>query len=203
MISKVGIVNIGLTAIGATNIVSFDQGSKNANFASTVYEDLRRNMLSYSWNFATSRVKLARSSTVPTYEFKYAYVLPADWIYTRSVHDNNAGVGTLLYKQEQVNEQNVILADAEDVYLRYVVDEQNPQLMPADFRYALSMAIARDAAIPIANSNTLYATYEKIARQTLNKAKSTDSLGSTPERRPVGSWVKVRNGLRSNSVRGT
>ncbi len=79
------------------------------------------------------------------------------------------------------------------------MDEKNPQIMTADFRYAFSMALARDMAIPIANSVTLYDKFEKIALKALNKAKSTDALGSFPEMRPRGSWVNSRSGLRGNN----
>ncbi len=194
MASVVGIANIGLTAIGQTNITSLTQGTKTANAVNTIYDELRRNMLVHPWNFATVRAQLARSATAPTYEFNYAYVLPSDHIRTISVHNNDEGVGTIYYKEEQVNDQRVILSDDENVYLRYVKDEDDPNLMPADFRYALSMAIARDLAIPIASSTQLYETYSNIATRALNKAKSTDALGNFPERRPSGSWVTSRSG---------
>lgn len=201
MASKVGIANIALQAIGGSTITSFDQGNKNANVVNDLYDELRRNLLTHPWNFATNRVELARSATTPAYEFEFAYVLPADWIYTISVHNNDEGVGTAFSRSEQVNDQTVLLADAENLFLRYVVDEENPQLMTADFRYAFSMALARDMAIPIANSVTLYDKFDQIARKALSKAKGTDALGSFPERRPRGSWANVRNGLRgTNSI---
>jgi hypothetical protein len=200
MAGKVGIANVGLQAIGGSTITSFNQGTKNANVVNDIYEELRRNLLSYAWNFATNRVELARSTTVPAYQFEYAYVLPSDWIYTVSVHENDLGAGTTFYKSEQVGGQTALLSDSENLYLRYVKDEDDPNLMPADFRFALSMALARDMSIPIANSVVMYDKFEGVARKALIKAKATDAQGSFPESRPRGSWADSRNGLRGNST---
>lgn len=57
---------------------------------------------SHTWNFAINRVRLSRLSVVPAFEWKYAYALPADWLRTVSVHDNDAGSGQLCYKQESI-----------------------------------------------------------------------------------------------------
>ncbi len=200
MASKIGIANVGLQAIGGSTITSFSQGTKNANVVNDIYDELRRNLLAYAWNFATNRVELGRSTTVPAYQFKYAYVLPSDWIYTVSVHENDQGAGTTFYKSEQVGDQTVLLSDSENLYLRYVKDEGDPNLMPADFRYALSMALARDMTIPISNSVALYDKFEGVARKALIKAKATDAQGSFPESRPRGSWANSRGGLQGNST---
>lgn len=197
MPSKVDVANVSLGLIGGTRITGFDKGSKNANLVSDLYDPLRLHLLSHPWNFATERVELARVSETPSFEFKYAYKLPAKWVYTVSVHDNDAGVGTIFFKEEQLGDQNVLLADEENVYLRYVTDEEDPNLWSANFRRAMSSALARDLAIPVANSNTLQARMEFRARRDLNKALSADALQSFPERRPRGSWASSRNGLRS------
>ena len=197
MASKVGIANIALRLVNGGRITSFSQGNKEANLVSDLYDERRRELLSFPWNFAGIRVKLARSLTTPTFGFTYAYVLPSDWLYTVSVHDNDAGIGTILYKEEQVGGQNVLLADEEDVYLHYTKDEEDPNLMTASFRRALASSLAADLAIPIANSRGLQQELRGQAKSDLNKAKSQDSQGSFPSSRPRGSWANVRNGLRS------
>src|SRR5687768_15522866 len=110
MPSDTDVVNVAMRLIGQSPIVSLSDGTANANTADDLYEAVRDDLLrSHPWNFATKRVQLARSATTPGFEFDYAYVLPADWLRTISVHDNDAGHGTILYRTEQVNGQNVVV----------------------------------------------------------------------------------------------
>jgi len=88
MPSNVDIANRALSKVGGTPITSFTQGVRNSNVVHDIYDDLRDELLDYPWNFASVRAKLARSSTTPVFGWDYAYVLPSDWIRTRSAHDN-------------------------------------------------------------------------------------------------------------------
>ena len=197
MASKTEIANVALVLIGGTRITSFTDGSKNANTINDIYEDLRRHLLAFPWNFAATRVQLAQLTNDPAFEFEHAYALPADWLYTVSVHDNDAGISSIFFKEEQQDSQNVLLSSEEQVFLRYTRDEEDVNLWSPNFRRAMSTALARDLAIPIANSNTLQARMEIRARRALNIAQGTDAITSFPERRPRGSWANSRTGLRS------
>lgn len=197
MPSKTDIANVGLGLIGGTRITSFTDGTKNANLVTDLYDPLRKQMLAFPWNFAASRVQLAQLVTVPAFEFDFAYALPSDWLYTVSVHDSDAGLGTIVFKEEQLNNQNVLLANSTQVFLRYTLDEIDVNRWSPRFQWAMSVALARDLSIPIANSNTLQARMEIRARTALNAAQSVDAITSFPERRPRGTWANSRNGLRS------
>lgn len=203
MPGKTDIANVALGLIGGNRITSFGQGTKNANLVNDLYDPLRLHLLAYPWNFATQRIKLAQLTEVPTFEFDHAYAIPSDWVYTISVHSSDAGGSTVFYREEQLNDQNVLLSNEEQIFLRYVKDEEDPNLWSPNFRRAVSSALARDLSIPIANSNTLQARMEVRARRDLNKAQGTDSLTSFPELRPRGSWANSRNGYRSRFHFGT
>lgn len=193
MPSETDLVNGALRLIGGSRITSLTDGTKNANVANDLYGELRDDLLrGHPWNFATKRQKLAQSSTAPTFEFDHAYPLPSDWLRTISVHNNDSGTGTVLYRVEQVANQTAIVTSADDVYLRYIAQITDPNLMPVDFRRALQLALARDMAVPIAASNTLQAALAKQAAAALMKARSTDGMGQFPERRPRGSWAESR-----------
>lgn len=193
MPSETDIVNGALRLIGGSRVTSLTDGTKNANVASDLYDELRDDLLrSHPWNFATRRKKLAQSSTAPPFEFDHAYPLPDDWLRTISVHQNEAGAGTVLYRVEQVAGQVAIVASADDIWLRYVAKVTDPNMMPADFRRALQLALARDMAVPVAASNTLQDSLAKQAERILARARSSDGLGAFPERRPRGSWAESR-----------
>lgn len=192
--SDTDIVNRALRLLKAQRITSLTDGTKNANVALDVFTEIREDLLrSHAWNFATKRAILARSSTTPTFEFDFGYALPSDWLRTVSVHDNDAGTGTIDYREEELADQGVILASVETLYLRYIYNLIDPNRMSADFRTAFSYALA--VAMPgIGNiSASREDALEGRARRRLIKAKSSDGLGSPPERRPVGSWRATRS----------
>lgn len=198
MPGETDVINTAARLVGAEPITSITDGTKTANVASDIYDELRDYLLrSHPWNFATKRVQLARSATAPTFEFDYAYVLPADWLRTISVHDNDAGHGTLFYRMEQVGDQLVLVASSDQVYLRYVARVEDPNLMALDFRRTLEVSLARDFAIPLASSNTLHESLSSQAQRLLAQARSSDAMGGSPEQRPRGSWASSRGGRRN------
>lgn len=195
MASETSIVNEAMRLLKAQRIVSLSDGSNNANTANDVYVEVRDDLLrSHNWNFATKRQKLALSSTAPVFEFDNAFPLPSDWMRTVSVHDNDAGSGTMLYREEEIANAGAIVTSADEVWLRYIYRVTDPNRMAADFRtalsYALALAMPGISNLSVSRENIL----ENRATTRLRKAKHSDAMGSTPERRPVGSWVTVRNG---------
>jgi hypothetical protein len=193
--SVTGIVNRALRLLKANRVTSLTDGTNAANAANDVYTEVRDDLLrSHNWNFGTKRQKLAQSATAPTFEFDNAYPLPADWMRTISVHNNDAGTGTFLYREEEVANQGAIVTSADEVWIRYVYRVTDPNRMSADFRTALSYNLA--LAIP-GVPNLSAAREERLevrADRILRKAKHSDAVGSTPEMRPAGSWTTSRGG---------
>jgi hypothetical protein len=198
MASEVVIANTALRRLGANTITSFMEGSKSANCVLDFFEETRDDLLrAHAWNFATKRAKLAQLANAPAFGFDHAYGLPAGWIRTISVHDNDGGFGTVEYKAENQDGQNVLLCSSEDVYLRYVARVTDPNRMPPDFRAALSRRLAAAMALDLTKSNTIKQQCDQEAEDMVRRAKSADAMGSTPERRPSGSWAMSRGGWRN------
>lgn len=195
MSSDTDIVNVSLRLLKAQRIASLTDGSNGANAANDVFTEVRDDLLrSHNWNFATKRQKLAQSATAPTFEFDNAYPLPADWLRTVSVHNNDAGAGTVLYREEEVDDQGAIVTSADELWIRYIYKVTDANRMTADFRKAFSYALA--LAIPgVPNLSTSREDLlERAAARLLRRAKHSDAVGSAPESRPAGSWVTVRGG---------
>ena len=189
MASEVGICNSALSKIGAKNITALSEGSKNANVCNVQYAKLRDRLLRlHTWNFATARIKLARLSSTPAFEFDYEYQLPTGWLRTVSVHDNDQGLGLVSYKIEGLK----VLTNTTEAYLRYIRRVEDPNDMSADFREALATMIARDIAIPIAQSNSLEEKMEARFLSAFRQAKSTDAIEDRSEQLPRGSWIEAR-----------
>lgn len=200
MAGETDVINVALRLVGATPIASLTDGSASANAADDIYVDVRDDLLrSHSWNFATQRVKLAQSVTTPIFEFDNAFPLPADWIRTVSVHDNDTGYGTVFYRMEIVNNQRSIVASREELWLRYIFRVTDPNMMASDFRRAFELSLARDLAIPLTASNSLQASLEIQANRKIAQARSSDAMGAFPELRPRGSWANRRGGGRHDN----
>jgi hypothetical protein len=199
MTANTDIVNVALRALGGTRITSLTDGSNNANAANDVYEIVRDQVLrSHPWNFATMRTQLAELGSTPAFGYDHQYALPSDWIRTISVHDNDAGLGGIDYKEETYSGQRVILANSDAVYLRYVGRVTDPNLYPPDFLVALAVEIAMRLAPAIPNSVSAKEDLEREVKGILQGAKSVDAMNQAPERRPPGSWVQSRWGWSSN-----
>ena len=148
-------------------------------------DDLLR---AHSWNFAIARAKLARDAAPPAFGFAYAYALPADWIRCVLAQASESVAAPLSYRIEGGR----LLSDAAAVYLRYVRRVEAVNLMPADFREALACLLARELAVPIAQSNTLEEKLEARFRTRLRRARTTDGLEDQAEPLPLGAWAEAR-----------
>lgn len=190
MASVVGICNSALIKLGASTIMSLTEGSKNANLANEQFDKLRDELLrGHNWNFATARVKLAQLSEAPAFGFDYGYQLPADWLRSVSVHDNDAGLGAVAYKIEG----RVLLSGASGIYLRYIRRISDPNDMDAAFRETMAWKLAADLALPITQSSTAMGEMREGYRIALIKARGVDAFEDFPESMPESDWVSGRN----------
>ena len=195
MASIVGVCNAALQLIkNSKQITSLEQGTKEANACEIIFDEMRDATLEvHNWNFATKRVKLAQLTDTPEFEWDYAYQLPSDFLRVVSVHNNSTGRDRIPYKIEN----GEILSDAEDLFLRYVARVEDPNLMPATFRLALSKILASRLAVTLTGSASLSKEmYEQYVSEDLPTAKSADSIQDMADQLPESDWIAIRSGQR-------
>ena len=193
MASEVSICNAALQLVKhTTQITSLSQGTKQATACEVIYEEMRDTLLEmHTWNFATSRVKLARLVATPVFEWSYGYQLPADFLRAVSVHENANSFGATPYKIEGGH----INTDATDLYLRYIQRVSDPNLMPPTFRSALTKLLGSRLAVALAQSMSLSEKlYAQFLDQDLPTAKSTDAVQGHADDLPESSWISARYG---------
>lgn len=190
MASNIGIVNSALLKVGASKtIVSLTDDTPNAIKANALFDILRDALVrSGAWNFATKRVKLAQSTTVPVYEYDFGYPLPSDWLRTLQVHDNDAGSGAVEYRMEDGS----ILSSATELWLLYINRVTDPNVMTADFRELLALKLAVELAIPVANSKSLRTVLLQEFRRERRTVKTASAIEDFVDRFPDGSWITTR-----------
>lgn len=197
-VSDVSICNYALRLVGGDAITAVDDTTTNGARCNDLYEYLRDDLLrGHFWNFATRMAQLTPvSETVgdsPTFEYDFAYTLPSDWLRTMSVHDNDAGSGVLDFLEMSLGDgTHVLAANSDQIYIKYIAQITDETQYPPDFVMAFQLALARDLAIVVANSNTLEDRLDAKARGALLRAKSADALGNPPPKRPQGSWATSR-----------
>jgi hypothetical protein len=197
---KTGIINVALRRIGESRIVNLDSDtSKEARAARDLYEEARDDLLrSHPWNFALKRKKLAQLATSPVFGWEYGYGLPADWIRTVSVYPFDGYDSTNCeYRMETQDisgtPTRVLLANSNQIYMRYVAQIANVALMAPDFREALAMRLARDLSVAMQKSSSVYEMMDKQYRRALSNAQSVDGMEDHPESFREGSWVTSRH----------
>ena len=195
MASEVQICNIALQLIKhSKQITSLTSGTKEANAAELVYDEMRDLLLDmHHWNFATRRVQLGQLSadSAPAFEWDHAYQLPADFIRVMSVHEHDTGDDMVAYKIEG----DQILADADEIYLRYVGRVEDPNKMPPTFRRALSKLVAAQLATALSSSVSLSKElFAQFHDQDLPFAKSTDAIQNFADQLPESSFISARFG---------
>lgn len=191
MATAVGICNQALAFIKEKPILALDADSVSARACSEAYDEHRRQLLSMAnWNFARARRKLSRLSAAPGFGPAYAFRLPAGFIRVIGLwSDAQATVPIRVYSIED----GAILCDAEDAYLAYVFDQEDPNRMTPLFRRALSRYIAITVAVSIANSRTLASDMQALFDQTdLPRARSQDAIEDGEEPMPDSEWVTCR-----------
>lgn len=195
MTTKQGLVDGVVTLLGDPKYTLGD-GSPNDVRIAAIYDEVLADLLrSHPWNFATKRVELSQNATAPVFEYEYAYDLPDDFLRLISVHPSADATRAISYKEElggASSDTRVLISASNELWLRYVYSLTDTALMPPDFIRAFQYALARDLAIPVAESNTMQDNFAKLSERWLAKARSADGMGATPERRPRGSWAEVR-----------
>ena len=194
MASDVGIVNAALQLIKhSKQIASLTSGTKEANAAEVVFDEMRDLLLDlHHWNWATKRVQLARlGSETPAFQWDFFHQLPNDFIRAISLHNNSDARDYLPFSIEG----DKVASDAEDVFLRYIARETDPNKMPPSFRRAFTKLLASQLATALAQSVSLSKElYTQFEDQDLPAAKTVDAVQNFPEDLPESDWLTVRNG---------
>ncbi|MBD5405973.1 hypothetical protein HDR59_05505 [bacterium] len=181
--TMVDLCSKALNKIGASEIVSFDEGTPEAEFSRSIYPVLKHKLLSsFPWSFAIEVKKLNKlvNENVDG-EYENCFLLPSDFI--RAVKISSK----LPYKI--IGDK--LFSDAAMVILTYVSDVDECKFSSAfvsAFIYALAAEFAMSLLDDVSKFNLLYRLYTSELRE----ARFLDSVQESPKKFDDFSLIDVR-----------
>ena len=191
-ISEVSICNSALIKLGNERISALSENNARARLCNEQYPKLRNEVLvSAHWNFAITRVELAKLSTAPEFGFTTQFQLPSDCL---RVIDTN------LSKSIDVNddtmdwavEGRLLLCNSSSIKIRYIKEVTDTSVFSPQFADALSYRIAAELAYGLKLSNTLMEQMEARYDRAIKNARSYDAQEGSPQRIMRDSFILSR-----------
>lgn len=185
--SSISLCSKALLKIGASSITSFEEGTAEGEVAANLYPYIRDGLLSsYPWSFAVSQIQLGRLETAPIADYQYAYLLPSDFLRIISAGNQGRGQGI-----EYRIVEDKLHTDMPSVNLTYIY-RPDESIFPAYFCEALINKLAFEFCIPLTESSTRAEFLNKIAEESITKARLIDSQQATPRCFEDFTLVEVR-----------
>lgn len=187
-LSQVRVANLALQKIGAQEIVSMDEDTRERRAISRCYTMLRdRELRAHNWNFSIKRAVLAPSSVVPAFEFAKAFPLPSDCL--RPLPPARDVDWTI---ENHNGSKHILTNEGTVIYLRYVsrvIDET--QFDPL-FAEMLACKIAWHCCEEITQSNQKKADIEREYDKAKVDAKRINAFEQASPQEPEPPWLTAR-----------
>ena len=189
--SKVSISNQALVKCGASTISAFTDGSHEANVCSTMYDNVKKGLMYYTfWNFAIQKSALSLTTETPT-DLSYTKVhsLPGDVIRVKGMIDKGGYAIT-----DYAIENNKVYSNTDPLNIVYVqnLDESN---FPVFFIEALIAKLAVEINESITGVGTLTTRLAEDFQAKLRASRIADGQENPSVNiLPAGSLVEAHLG---------
>ena len=187
-ISQVRVANLALQKLGATEIVSMDEDTRERRAISRCYTMLRdRELRAHNWNFSIRRKVLAPSSVAPLFEFAKAFPLPSDCL--RPLPPSRDVDWTIEYHE---GSKHILTNEGTVIYLRYVSRITDETLFDPLFADMLACKIAWHCCEEITQSNQKKADIEREYKDARAEAKRMNAFEQATPQEPEPPWLTAR-----------
>ena len=187
-LSQVRVANLALQKLGAAEIVSMDEDTRERRAISRCYTMLRdRELRAHNWNFSIRRKVLAPSSVAPLFEFAKAFPLPSDCL--RPLPPSRDVDWTIEYHE---GSKHILTNEGTVIYLRYVSRITDETLFDPLFADMLACKIAWHCCEEITQSNQKKADIEKEYKDAKAEAKRMNAFEQATPQEPEPPWLTAR-----------
>lgn len=177
MIDQVRICNMAIVLVGGNRIDSLDSDQVEAIACLDQYDtSVFTVMEDAEWSFAMTRALLSPLSDAPAFGYGQQFRLPKGCLRVTQASDEPYFISGLSW----VREGNLVLADAEALYIRYIQKVEDPLLYSHQFVEAVVCKLASNLAIPLAASPKLKGQYEDEYQLKLAGAVNKDNMQGVP-----------------------
>ena len=167
MASTVEMCNSALNMLGASNIISLTEDSKNARLLNQRYVSVRDAVFrSHNWNCLIKRIQLAADTDTPAFEYTYQYTLPSDCIRViRTKYSNE--VDSDIHKIEG----RKLLTDESEIYIMYLARITDVNEYDSLLQEAIAARLAAELAYAITQSSSVTQLMQKTYEDKIREAR--------------------------------
>ena len=197
MASGVDLCNRALDLLGAANITSLTENSKEARLCNGNFDDVRDAVLrSHPWNIAITRRELAKDSDTPAFGFSFQYSLPTDPFCLRvlSFWNSNVNNDVAAYDSNVMFkiEGRKVLSNEGTCNIIYIGRVTDTEQYDSLLNKAISARLAAEIAYNITGSNSVSQGMIAIYEDRLKEAKGVDSMEGFPEQPQADDFTNIR-----------
>jgi hypothetical protein len=187
-LSQVRVANLALQKLGAQEIVSMDEDTRERRAITRCYTMLRdRELRAHNWNFSIRRAVLAPSTVAPLFEFAKAFPLPADCL--RPLPPSRDVDWTIEYHE---GSKHILTNEGTVIYLRYVSRVTDETQFDPLFADMLACKIAWHCCEEITQSNQKKADIEREYDKAKADAKRINAFEQATPQEPEPPWLTAR-----------
>lgn len=179
MPTPISICSAALLMIGADEISSFEEGTREAKLCLNLYQTTLDELLqTYPWRFATLQTQLARHVKTPLFGYGHAYALPPNLLrllQTQGVEDYRIF-------------EDGLHTNAQNVYITYIARPKEQQ-MPAYFTRIVEFKMAEILALALQEDLTKSRLLADRADSQLIRARGIDAQQQTTAVMPEANFT--------------
>ena len=196
MASVVDLCNRALDLLGAANITSLTENSKEARLCNGNFDDVRDAVLhSHPWNIAITRRALAKDTDTPAFGFSFQYSLPTDPFCLRvlSFWNSNVNNDVAAYDSNVMFkiEGRKVLSNEGTCNIIYIGRVTDTEQYDSLLNKAISARLAAEIAYNITGSNSVSQGMIAIYEDRLKEAKGVDSMEGFPEQPQADDFTNI------------
>ena len=192
MSSETDIANLALVPLlGCNRITSLDDEQTESIVMKASFSHCRDTVLEdRAWTFATKRDIWIPTVDVVPFGYTYSYLIPSTALKVLTVSDKANGFinDNFMWNREE----DRILTDAEQIYVRYVTRVTNTDRFSSGYINALSLYLAWYNCIALTESRTLKDSLRAQYEDALIDASTADGMQGRKERFTSNSLINVR-----------
>lgn len=182
MMNDIEICSTALTMLGADEITTFTDETREAKICNRLYELTVRNCLSdRNWSFAQNSVQLNKLSAIPLFGYSAAFQLPTD--YLRLVGKDNPSLPHSI-------KEKYLYCDASEVKVNYVF-RLSEEKFPPHFTMYVVHSLCKILAISLMEDENKAAYYAKEVLESRKRAGIIDSQSNGNTIIPIHNFALI------------